>query len=298
MKTRCGFVGLIGAPNAGKSTLTNTLVGEKVSIVTHKVQTTRTQIRGIAMIDQTQAVLIDTPGIFGAKKQFDKSMVKAAFAAFEEADVLFHIVDAVRGMTEQDKLIGERLGDFKGQVCLILNKVDLIKDKKALLPIIQQFNEAYDYADTFLISATKSDGVDSLKSFIINALPAGPWHFDEDQLSDMPMQLTAAEVIREKILLNTHQEIPYGVMVMPEGWEVFKKGDIKISQVVYVARDTHKKIVLGKGGATIKRIREQAQHDLADMLGVPVHLFLQVKVDEKWQSKPQYYTSMGLDFAG
>jgi len=292
---RCGFVALVGAPNAGKSTLLNALVGAKVSIVTHKAQTTRAQIRGVVTEGEGQIVFIDTPGIFAPKRRLDRAMVEAAWTGAGDADFVALIVDAERGVTaEVEALIAglEKVPHFK---VLVLNKVDLLKREK-LLALSEALNGRLRFEATFMISALKGDGVRDFLDWSLKRIPLGPWHFPEDQLTDLTLALTAAEVTREKLFLRIHDEIPYNATVETEKFTVQKDGSYKIDQVVYVTRDTHKKIVLGAGGQTIKSIGAEARKELMEMYEVPVHLFLFVKVREKWGDDPERYREMGLEW--
>lgn len=312
MDTKAGFVAIIGAPNAGKSTLVNALVGEKVSIVTHKVQTTRFQIRGIAMLENTQMVLIDTPGIFKAKEtdRLSRSMVHAAWTGADDADAIVHVVDAPAFVRQQkgegaaqDRLAAEdtervlaglRLRD-RANVFLALNKIDEI-DREALLEVIAYFNKQNVFDEIFLISALKRDGVADLGKALIEILPKGPFLYPADQAADIPSRLMAAEITREKLFLRLHQELPYASTVETEKWTRQKNGDIRIDQVIYVRRDSQKPIILGKNGKTIKDIGAKARAEMMDWLGCKVHLFLFVKVREKWVDDPARYQQAGLEF--
>ncbi len=316
-ETYAGFTAIIGAPNAGKSTLTNALVGEKVSIVTHKVQTTRFQIRGIAMLETSkgesaQAVMIDTPGIFEAREtdRLSKSMVHAAWTGLKDANVIVHVIDAPAWLRHkagegdgQDRLScedSERVikGLKKREVSnavLALNKIDKIPHDEAL-PLIQEFSERGVYKDIISISALNLDGVDRLGTLIADAMPQGPYLYSPDQAADIPMRLMAAEITREKLFLRLHDELPYASMVETESWKETKKGDIRVDQVIYVRRDSQKPIVLGKGGRTIKDIGAAARKDMSDWLGRKVHLFLFVKVRDNWQDDKARYAESGLEF--
>jgi GTP-binding protein Era len=297
MTARCGFVALAGAPNAGKSTLLNAAVGAKVSIVTHKVQTTRTRLRGVAVQGETQIVFVDTPGIFEPKRRLDRAMVAAAWSGVADADVAILIHDAQRQTLDdpETQAILEGFRALRGRKILAINKIDQVKPA-ALLPLAAAFQAEVDFERTFMISALSGDGLKDLMEHLEKTLPEGPWAYPEDQLSDLPMRLIAAEVVREKLMLTLHQELPYQLTVETDTWEEFEDGSAKIEETIYVARDTHKKIVIGKGGQTIKRIRETAQNELQAMLERPVHLFLYVKVREKWQDDPERYREWGLDF--
>jgi GTP-binding protein Era len=292
---KCGFISLIGAPNAGKSTLMNALVGAKVSIVTHKVQTTRSRIIGIAMRGQCQMVFIDTPGIFKPKRRLEKAMVSAAWQGARDADIVALLIDASKKMTDEVMAIIQELKDQDKKVLLVLNKIDQMKRDK-LLAVAADLNTYGIFTKTYMISALKGDGVDHFMDDLQNDIPKGPWMYDEDQISDMPARLLAAEITREKLFLRLHQEMPYSVAVETEGWENFKNGSVKISQVVYVMRDNQKGIVLGRGGAQIKAIGEAARRELEDILEQRVHLKIFVKVREKWVDDPERYSDWGLDF--
>ena len=291
--TRCGFVAVLGQPNAGKSTLINCLVGHKVSIVSHKVQTTRQKILGIVMHDEAQLVLVDTPGIFQAKRRLEKAMVSAAWSAGKEADVVIVLHDAHHNYLPGTHSILKELGAKKA--VLVLNKVDQIAKEK-LLEIIHYFKECNNIEAILMISALSGDGVAELADYIAKNLPQGPWLFDPEQISDMPQRMWAAEITREKLFQQLHQELPYDTYVETETWERQKNGDIRISQVIYVARENQKSIVLGKGGQQIKKIGNAARQEIAFYLNKTVHLFLFVKVAENWADKPGAYRLMGLDF--
>jgi GTPase len=292
---RCGFVALVGAPNAGKSTLLNALVGTKVSIVTQKAQTTRAQIRGVVTENKAQIVFIDTPGIFSPKRRLDRAMVEAAWAGAGDADYISLIIDAQRGVTaEVDALIG-KLAETPGAKVLVLNKVDLLKGEE-LLKLSQSLNERLKFEATFMISALSGSGVKDFLDWTMARIPLGPWHFPEDQLTDLTLALTAAEVTREKLFLRIHDEIPYNATVETEKFTINKDGSYKIDQVIYLAREAHKKIVLGAGGQTIKAIGADSRKELMEMYEVPVHLFLFVKVREKWGDDPERYREMGLEW--
>jgi len=293
---RCGFVALLGAPNAGKSTLMNALVGAKVSIVTHKVQTTRTRIRGIAISGQSQIVFVDTPGIFEPKRRLERAMVAAAWGGADSADELVLIYDAQRTRRDANtQRIIDGLRQRNAKACLVLNKVDLVK-RERLLALAAAFDEEGLFSRIFMISATEGDGVADLMAHLAAAMPVGPWHYPEDQLSDLSERLLAAEITREKLFLSLHQELPYALTVETESWEDFEDGSARLQQVIYVARDSHKAICLGKKGATIKAVREAAQHDMTQLMGRKVHLFLFVKVKENWLNDPERYRSWDLEF--
>ena len=292
---RCGFVALIGAPNAGKSTLLNAVVGAKVSIVTHKVQTTRAIIRGIAIKDRSQIVFVDTPGIFQPKRRLDRAMVTTAWGGAKDADLVVLVVDARKGVTEEVGSILDNLADIPQRKVLALNKIDTVK-RETLLALAEAVNARAIFDETFMISALNGDGVGDLLEHLANTVPAGPWLYPEDQISDLPMRSLAAEITREKLTLRLHEELPYMATVETEKWTDFKNGSVRIEQTVYVARDSHKKIMLGKGGQTIKAISQAAREDIAEAIERPVHLFLFVKVREKWVDDPERYREMGLDF--
>ncbi|MHA1165869.1 MAG: GTPase Era [Alphaproteobacteria bacterium] len=293
--TKCAVVALIGAPNAGKSTLINQMTGVKISIVTHKVQTTRARIRGIAMEGESQLILVDTPGIFAPKRRLDRAMVDAAWAGAHDADMTLLLIDAAKGIDAEVRAILERLQDLAGKKLLILNKVDLVK-KDALLSLIEEVSRYSDFEDIFMISALTGDGVGDLKKHLAKAAPQGPWLYPEDQISDAPMRHLAAEITREKLTLRLHQELPYASTVETTAWKKLRRGGVRIEQTVYVMRDTQKKIVLGKQGQTIKNISMESRKELSEILGVPVDLFLFVKVRSKWGDDPERYHEMGLDF--
>lgn len=296
--TRAGFVALIGEPNAGKSTLLNRMVGAKVSIVTHKVQTTRARIRGVCMAGQSQIVFVDTPGIFRPRRRLDRSMVKAAWGGAADADIVVLLVEAHRGLTEGVQAIIGRLRDEmpRGKpVALAINKIDRVK-AEVLLALAQKMNEAFPFARTFMISAERGHGVEDLKDWLAGELPEGPWYYPEDQLADLPVRMIAAEMTREKLTLRLHEELPYQLTVETEKWEERADGSARIDQVVYVAREGHKGIVLGKGGETIKAIGAAARAEISEFLGRPAHLFLTVKVRPNWLDEAERYTEMGLDF--
>jgi len=292
---RCGFVALIGAPNAGKSTLLNRLVGAKVSIVTHKVQTTRNLVRGIALRDEAQIVFVDTPGIFQPRRRLDAAMVRSAWSGASDADLVVLIADARKGLDDESRAIIEKLSDVGHPKFLALNKIDDMRRDK-LLEVTAQFSEAMAFDEIFMISALTGDGVDDLFTAIARAMPEGPWLYPEDQISDFPMRQLAAEITREKLYLRLHQELPYESHVETESWEERKDGSVRVQQVIYVTRDSQRAIVLGKGGRTIKEIGASSREELSEILGVPVHLFLFVKVRERWADDPERYREMGLEF--
>ena len=297
-ETRAGFVALIGEPNAGKSTLLNRMVGAKVSIVTHKVQTTRTRIRGVAIEGAAQIVFVDTPGLFRPRRRLDRAMVAAAWSGAADADIVVLLVEAHRGVTEGIEAILDGLGArAKGrQVALAINKIDRV-EARALLALTKDMNDRFPFAETFLISAEKGFGVDDLRKWLAAELPIGHWLYPEDQISDLPMRLIAAEMTREKLTLRLHQELPYQLTVETEGWDERRDGSVRIDQIIYVMRDGHKGIVLGSKGETIKAISQAARLELSTFLGQKVHLFLRVKVRPNWQNEIARYTEMGLDFS-
>ncbi|WP_317056967.1 GTPase Era [Roseovarius rhodophyticola] len=297
MSTRAGFIALIGEPNAGKSTLLNRMVGAKVSIVTHKVQTTRARIRGVAIEGDAQLVFVDTPGLFAPKRRLDRAMVAAAWGGAADADLVVLLIEAHRGVTEGVERILEGLGNIpKGRrVALAINKIDKVKSE-VLLGLAQDLNERFRFADTFMISAEKGHGVADLRLWLAAELPEGPWLYPEDQIADLPMRMIAAEVTREKLTLRLHQELPYQLTVETEAWEERKDGSAKIDQIIYVTRDGHKGIVLGKKGETIKAVSQAARVELEEFLGRRVHLFTQVKVRPGWLDEAERYSEMGLDF--
>ncbi len=297
MSTRAGFVALIGEPNAGKSTLLNRMVGAKVSIVTHKVQTTRARIRGVAMQDETQIVFVDTPGLFRPRRRLDRAMVAAAWGGAADADIVVLLVEAHRGVTEGVEAILEGLGDVaQGRpVALAINKIDRVKSE-ALLALTGELNKRFEFAETFMISAERGYGVQDLREWLAAALPEGPWLYPEDQIADLPMRMIAAEITREKLTLRLHQELPYQLTVETENWEERKDGSARIDQVIYVARDGHKGILLGHRGETIKAVSKAARTELETLLERRAHLFLQVKVRPNWLEESERYTEMGLDF--
>ena len=292
----CGFVSIIGAPNAGKSTLVNRLVGAKVSIVSPKVQTTRTRVMGIVNRAAAQIVFIDTPGIFEPRKRLEKAMVAAAWQGTSDAEEILLLVDAQKGRISEDtKSIISKLKATKREVILLLNKIDMVKKEK-LLELTATLNAEGIFKEVFMISALTGDGVDKLLDILASRMPQGPWMFGDDQISDMPMRLLSAEITREKIFLQLGDELPYASTVETEEWEEFDNGSVRISQTVYVMRDTQKAIVLGKGGARIKKIGQAAREELEEILERRVHLSLFVKVREKWTDDPARYSAWGLDF--
>ena len=309
MTTRAGFVALIGEPNAGKSTLTNRMVGAKVSIVTHKVQTTRARIRGVAMEGDSQLVFVDTPGLFKPRRRLDRAMVKAAWSGADDADAIVHLIDASAWVAERenwvdgaqkksledDRRVIEQLKQSGRKALLALNKIDLFPHDQ-VLPIIAELNETGVYEEVFMISAENGEGVEALEKALAKRMPESPALYPPDQIADLPMRLLAAEVTREKLMLRLHQELPYQLMVETEAWEEKKDGSVRVQQVVVVGRENHKSMVLGKGGAAIKDVGRKAREELSEMLGRKVHLFLFVKVDERWQERRESYQGLGLEF--
>jgi GTPase len=293
--TRSGFIALIGAPNAGKSTLVNQLVGSKVSIVTHKVQTTRALVRGIVIHDQAQMVLVDTPGIFKPKRRLDRAMVTTAWGGAKDADLILVLIDVEQGIDDEAEVLLESLRDRKRKVILVLNKVDRI-EAPMLLELARRANEKVKFDQTFMISALKGYGCKDLLKYLAENLPEGPWYYPEDQISDMPMRMLAAEITREKLYLRLHNELPYSSTVETESWEEKKDGSVRIQQVIYVERDSQKKIVLGHEGQAIKSIGQAARKELMEILEQKVHLFLFVKVRDNWGNDPERYREMGLEF--
>jgi GTP-binding protein Era len=293
--TRCGFIALIGAPNAGKSTLTNALVGSKVAIVTPKVQTTRALIRGIAMEGEAQLVLVDTPGIFQPRRRLDRAMVTTAWGGAHNADIVAVLIDAKKGLDPEAETILDKLAEVRQPKVLVLNKVDLV-EKPTLLALAQAANARARFEATFMISALGGDGVADLRRWLVGHVPEGPWHYPADEVSDAPQRQLAAEITREKLYLKLHQELPYQSTVETESWTERKDGSVRIEQTIFVERESQRKIVLGKGGQTIKAIGEASRRELAEILGHPVHLFLFVKVREGWGDDPERYRQIGLEF--
>jgi GTP-binding protein Era len=294
-ESRCGFAALIGAPNAGKSTLVNALVGTKVSIVTPKAQTTRTLIRGIAVDGPAQLILVDTPGIFAPRRRLDRAMVGTAWGGARDADIAALVVDSRKGVEDEDEGVIRGLAEVRAAKLLVLNKVDVVA-KPALLALTQMLNERAAFAAIFMISALTGDGVADLKRWLGAHVPAGPWLYPADQIADAPLRQLAAEITREKLYLRLHQELPYQSTVETEVWKELKDGSLRIEQTIYVERESQRKIVLGKGGQTIKAIGAAARADIAVAIEQPVHLFLFVKVREGWGDDPERYREMGLEF--
>jgi GTP-binding protein Era len=293
--TRCGFVALIGAPNVGKSTLVNALVGSKVTIVSRKVQTTRALIRGIVIEDGAQIILVDTPGIFSPKRRLDRAMVSTAWSGAHDADLVCVLIDARTGLDEEAAAILDRLAGLAHQKILVLNKIDLVPREK-LLALAGVANDRLKFAQTFMVSALSGDGVGDLRRALARMVPPGPFHYPEDQMSDAPMRHLAAEITREKIFQQLHQELPYQSTVETDSWTERKDKSVRIEQTIFVERESQRKIVLGKGGAAIKSIGAESRKEIAGILGVPVHLFLFVKVRENWGDDPDRYREMGLEF--
>lgn len=292
---RCGFIAIIGAPNAGKSTLVNALVGAKVAIVSHKVQTTRVPVRGIATEGSSQLVFIDTPGLFAPRRRLDRAMVDAAWGGAMAADMIALVIDAAKAIDEDVGGIVKRLESTKAPLIAVLNKVDRVEAKEKLLALADELTRQLPFEKLFMISALSGEGVDDFKRYLAERVPPGPWHYPAEDLSDAPLRLLAAEITREKIYNRLHDELPYTTAVETASWEERKDGSVRIEQTIYVARDGHKAIVLGKGGQTIKQISMEARRELTDILERPVHLFLFVKVREGWQNDPERYREMGLE---
>jgi GTP-binding protein Era len=293
--TRFGFVALIGAPNVGKSTLVNALVGSKVTIVSRKVQTTRALIRGIVIENNAQIVLVDTPGIFSPKRRLDRAMVSTAWSGAHDADLVCVLLDAKAGLDEEAEAILTKVATVRHEKILVLNKIDLVPREK-LLALAKTANDRMPFARTFMVSALSGDGIDDLRRTLSEMVPPGPFHYPEDQMSDAPMRHLAAEITREKIYRKLHQELPYQSTVETDSWTERKDKSIRIEQTIFVERESQRKIVLGKGGATIKAIGAESRKELAEIVGVPVHLFLFVKVRENWGDDPDRYREMGLEF--
>jgi GTP-binding protein Era len=293
--TRCGFVALIGAPNVGKSTLVNALVGSKVTIVSRKVQTTRALIRGIVIENNAQIILVDTPGIFLPKRRLDRAMVSTAWSGAHDADLVCVLLDARAGIDEEADAILTKLATVRHEKILVLNKIDLVPREK-LLALTRAANERLQFEKTFMVSALSGDGVDDLRRTLAEMVPVGPFHYPEDQMSDAPMRHLAAEITREKIFRQLHQELPYQSTVETDSWTERKDKSVRIEQTIFVERESQRKIVLGKGGATIKSIGADSRKEIAEILGQPVHLFLFVKVRENWGDDPNRYREMGLEF--
>lgn len=295
MSRKCGFVAVIGPPNAGKSTLSNALVGQKVTIVTQKAQTTRMRLRAVVMHADAQIILVDTPGIFAAKQRFDRAMVNEAWMGVNDADQVLVVLDAARAESKEIDLMLDGLAESKKKVSLVLNKIDTVPNE-SLLALVKALNDRVAFEDTFLISALKGDGLEQLKDTLAANMPDGPFLYPEDQAADVPSLLLASEVMREKLFLRLHQELPYALTVETDKWENKKDGSVRIEQTVFVRRDSQKAIVLGKGGRTMKEISSEARLELEDMFERRVHLFVFVKVRKNWQEDPERYRMLGLDY--
>ena len=295
--TRSGFVALIGEPNAGKSTLLNQMVGAKISIVTHKVQTTRTRIRGVSIEETSQIIFVDTPGLFKPRRRLDRAMVAAAWSGAADSDLTLLLVEAHRGLTEGVERIISSISEtgLNGKLVLVIYKIDKV-DVNDLLSLSKKINESYRFAETFMISAEKGRGVDDLRRWLASNLPEGPWLYPDDQISDMPLRMIAAEITREKLTLRLHQELPYQLTVETEKWEEKPDKSVRIEQMIYLSRSGHKGIVLGKKGETIKAVSMASRLSIEEFLGSKVHLFLRLKVREKWMEETERYSEMGLDF--
>lgn len=293
--TRCGFVALLGAPNAGKSTITNHFVGSKVSIVSPKAQTTRTTVKGIGIWHNTQIIFLDTPGIFKPKRRLDRAMVASAWGGVSDADITVLVVDAKRGFDDETKAIVEKLKQNNSSVLLVLNKIDLVKKEK-LLELADELNQAYQFVETFMISALDGTGIDDFYDYLASHLPESPWYYPEEQMSDLPLKLLAAEIVREKLFLYLRQELPYALTVEPELWERRDDNSVRAEMTIYVERDGQKQIILGRGGSMIKKIGQSARRELEDLLEDRVHLFLFVKVRENWGDDKARYNDWNLDY--
>jgi GTP-binding protein Era len=292
---RCGFIALIGAPNVGKSTLINAIVGAKVAIVSHKVQTTRTLLRGIAMQGDAQLVFIDTPGIFQPRRRLDRAMVAGAWTGAGDADIVAALIDAKRGVDDETGALLERLAGLGGRKILIVNKIDLV-EKPTLLTLVKTVTERVPVEAAFMVSALTGDGIADLRTWLAGQVPVGPWHYPDDQITDAPLRQLAAEITREKLYLRLHQELPYQSTVETTSWKELKDGSVRIEQTIFVERMSQRKIVLGKGGQTIKAIGADARREIAQIAEQPVHLFLFVKVREAWGEDPERYREIGLEF--
>ena len=293
--TRCGFVALIGAPNSGKSTLTNSLVGTKVSIVTHKAQTTRGPVRGIVLAGDAQVILVDTPGIFQPRRRLDRAMAQAAWERAGDADLVALVVDAARGLDDKLEPIVKQLPEINRPVVAVLNKVDLVK-KPALLSLTSELLAQRTFDEIFMVSALTGDGVDDLRAYLASTVPNGPWLFPDDQLTDASLRQTAAEITREKLFLRLHEELPYALTVETTEWKVLKDQSVRIEQTIFVERESQRRIVLGSKGQMIKEIGQASREEISEIAGVPVHLFLFVKVRERWGEDPERFREMGLDY--
>ena len=295
LPSRCGFVTLIGAPNAGKSTITNDFVGSKVSIVSPKAQTTRTMVKGIGVYENTQIIFQDTPGIFKPKRRLDRSMVASAWGGAKDGDILVLVVDAKRGFDNETRTIIDELNKQNREAVLVLNKVDMLSKEK-LLPLSAELNAYGHFAETFMVSATTGENMDIFYKYLADNLPLSPWYYPEEQMSDMPLKLLAAEVVREKLFLMLQQEIPYSLTVEPELWQRRDDNSVRAEMTIYVEREGQKKIIVGQGGTMIKKIGEKARHELENMLDCRIHLFLFVKVRENWVNDPARYSDWGLNY--
>lgn len=293
--TRCGFVALIGAPNSGKSTLTNSLVGTKVSIVTHKAQTTRGPVRGIVLAGDAQVILVDTPGIFQPRRRLDRAMAQAAWERAGDADLVALVVDAARGLDDKLEPIVKQLPELNRPVVAVLNKVDLVK-KPALLTLTSELLAQRTFDEIFMVSALTGDGVDDLRAYLASTVPNGPWLFPDDQLTDASLRQTAAEITREKLFLRLHEELPYALTVETTEWKVLKDQSVRIEQTIFVERESQRRIVLGSKGQMIKEIGQASREEISEIAGVPVHLLLFVKVRERWGEDPERFREMGLDY--
>ena len=293
--TRCGFVALIGAPNSGKSTLTNSLVGTKVSIVTHKAQTTRGPVRGIVLAGDAQVILVDTPGIFQPRRRLDRAMSQAAWERAGEADLVALVVDAARGLDDKLDPIAKQLPELNRPLLAVLNKVDLVK-KPALLSLTSELLAQRTFDEIFMVSALTGDGVDDLRAYLASAVPNGPWLFPDDQLTDASLRQAAAEITREKLFLRLHEELPYALTVETTEWKVLKDQSVRIEQTIFVERESQRRIVLGSKGQMIKEIGQASREEISEIAGVPVHLFLFVKVRERWGDDPERFREMGLTY--
>jgi len=295
--TRSGFVALIGEPNAGKSTLLNQMVGAKISIVTHKVQTTRTRIRGVSVENQSQIIFVDTPGLFTPRRRLDRAMVAAAWNGAADSDITLLMVEAHRGLTEGVEKIISSISEIgkNGKLALVINKIDKV-NVNDLLSLSKEINDSYPFVETFMISAEKGKGINDLRHWLASNLPEGPWLYPDDQISDMPLRMIAAEITREKLTLRLHQELPYQLTVETEKWEEKADKSVRIEQIIYLSRSGHKGIVLGKKGETIKAVSMASRLSIEEFLGARVHLFLRLKVREKWMEETERYSEMGLDF--
>ena len=295
LNARCGYIALLGAPNAGKSTLTNHFVGSKVSIVSPKAQTTRTTVKGIGIYKNTQIIFLDTPGIFKPKRRLDRAMIASAWSGLADADIAVLLVDAKRGLDDETKAIIEKLKEKDIKAVLVLNKSDLVKGER-LLQLAQELNDLYPFKETFMVSALSGKGTEEFYNYLADNLPQSPWFYPEEQMSDMPLKLLAAEVVREKLFLYLRQELPYALTVEPELWERREDGSVRAEMTIYVERDGQKQIILGKNGSMIKKIGQSARLELENLLEDRIHLFLFVKVRENWVEDKARYTDWNLDF--